>query len=316
VGGTPWEPANALERDLAQALADGQGREYARLLRSARLLVPDLPEPGTQEEQLVAGLLPPGVPYVLAYTSPESLSWAWGHLAAGYEELDFATLRQRWPDRRHQLAVNAGCPIATFLSLQGVADLAEGRQSLLPMDGVSRVVADEALAQIRTSCLDELAGSAGGGGERDGANGAGEAGIAVLRDDPPANALETALREAVATTDGEAFLRALLDDGPVLLLTAAPVADPDQIFDDGFPWRLLGGDQARAVPVFTSMAMLERTGAAGSTSVEVDFLHVLANWPGEDYLLCLNPGSILELFLTGETVLEVVASMADGVGRG
>ena len=47
--------------------------------------------------------------------------------------------------------------------------------------------------------------------------------------------------------------------------------------------------------------------------IEVDFLYALANWPGEEHTLYVNPGSVLELLLPGETVLEIVASLAEAL---
>jgi hypothetical protein len=294
-----WLPANAVEQGMAAALASGDGPAYARLLRSAQLLVPDLSPAGPQDEALLAGLVPGGVPYVPAFTSRESLEWAFGDLARGYEEVGFFGLLQRWPDPRVRLAVNPGSPIAMFLPPRAVADLEAGRESLVAVEDVQRVVADEALLQIRRICLRELAGvdnvdSAGG-----------------LRDDPPANPLEAALREAVERPDGDAYLDALLAADSIVLPTVEPVTDPDRILDDDFPWRVVGGDQAKAIPVFSSTAMLERTCAGDPPRIEIGLLPVLAGWPGEEFQLYVNPGSMLELLLPGDTVLEIVGLLDD-----
>jgi hypothetical protein len=224
-------------------------------------------------------------------------------LATGYEPIGMATLLQRWPDDEHHLAINPGTPIATVLSPQAITDLAEGRETLVAMEQVRQAVADEALAGIRDLCLRELAGQPPAP--------APAASAVELRDDPPANALESALQQAVEQGDGEAYLRAMLAGEPVLLPTSAPVDDPETIFDESFPWRVLGGDQASVIAVFTSAAMLERAGGAEVERVEVDFLHVLAMWPDEHHMLFVDPGSTLELPLPGEVVLDVVAAMAD-----
>lgn len=290
-----WLPANAVEQEMADALAEQDGPAYARLLRSARLLVPELPPAGSEEAALLATeLLPAGASYLPVFTSPEALDWAFGDLAGGYEEIAFAALLQRWPDPRHRLAVNPGSPIATFLPPHAVADVAEGKQPLAALEDVQAEVADEALAQIRRICLQEL-------GDQESVDGA-----AALRDDPPANPLEATLRAAVERPDGEAFLEALLAADTVVLPTTEPVTDPDRILDEDFPWLVLGGDQVRAIPVFTSTAMLERTGAGDTPRIEIGMLPVLATWPGEDFLLYVNPGSVLELMLPGDTVLDLV----------
>jgi hypothetical protein len=295
-----WLPTNPVEQGMADALAGGDGPAYARLLRSARLLVPALPPDGSEEAALLsAELLPPGAPYLPVFTSRTALDWALGDLAGGHEEVSFAALLQRWPDPRHRLAVNPGSPIAMFLLPHALADIAEGRQPLVALGDVQRAVADETLAQIRRICLREL-------GDIESVDGAGG-----LRDDPPANPLEVALREAVERPDGEAFLEALLAADTLVLPTTEPVTDPDRILDDDFPWLVVGGDQVRAIPVFTSTAMLERTGAGDLPRIEIGMLPVLATWPGEEFVLYVNPGSVLELMLPGDTVLEIVG-LRDG----
>lgn len=311
MGEPEWTPANPAERDLADALTQGNGPEFARILRSATLFLPLLPEPGSEAELYLAELLPPDAPYIPVFTSVESLVWTFGDLIEEYEAIDFTTLSQRWPDVHHQLAVNPGSPIATFLPPHTVADLAEGKQSLVAVEEIQQAMADEALDQIRQLSLTELAGA-----DHQGA-GTGQQGDPELREDPPANQLEAALREAVAQSDGERYMHALLAGDPVILLTASPVADPDEIFDDGFPWRIVGGDQAKVIAVFSSPEMLACTGTGAATSarIEVDFLHVLANWPDEEHLLYVNPGSVMELLLPGEMVLEVVSSMAEALDQ-
>lgn len=299
-----WAPTNSIEQAMADALAARDGAAYARALRRARLLIPEVPPAGSEAADLVAQLLPPGVPCLPAFTSPESLAWGFGGLVLWYEELSFAGLQQRWPDPRHQLAVNPGCPIATYLPLRAVADLAEGREQLTPLEELQQQATDQMYAEVRRICLQELAG---------GGPAAGQVVPAELRDDPPVNALESALQDAVASQDVDAYLYALLDSESVLILTAAPVTGPEAILDEDFPWRVLGGDQGEAVAVFSSPQMLARTGAAAAPRVEVDFLQVVAGWPGEDHLLYVNPGSQLELMLPGEAVLDLLVSLAESL---
>lgn len=288
---------------MASALAAGDGEEYAKLLMSAPLSVPELPEPGTEPAREVAELLPPGTAYVLAYTSVSALAFALGDLAAGYQQLDFAALRQRWPDPGHQLAVNPGTPIAAFLPPQAVAEVAAGDRSLVPIEDLQRAMVDEAHTQIRRACLVELGGSLGSGAEP----GADPAAA-------PAGALEVALQAAVDREDGEAFLSALLA-AQVILPTESPVPGPERIYDDGFPWRRTGSEQAPSIPVFGSAAALESTMAGDPPRIEVDFLDVLANWPDEAYALCFNPGRPTELILSGSTVLDLLEDMAGDVAR-
>lgn len=285
-----WRPANPVEQAMVEALAERDGPGYARLLRSARLLIPDLPPGDSPVVAALALRLPAGGRYRPVFTSREALAWALGGPAPACEEVDFPALLQRWPDPSVQLAVNPGSPIAMVMPPPALAELAEGRRSLVPTADVREAL----VSQIRHGCLQQLAGPAY-------VDGAGP-----LRDDPPANPLEVALRDAVTAGDAHAYLRALLSARTVVLPTAAPVTDPDQILDGDFPWRVLGGDQLRAIPVFSSTAMLERTGAGGSPRVEIGMLPLVAAWPGEEFLLYVNPGSVLELILSGDGVLELV----------
>lgn len=304
-----WQPANRVEHDLAAALEREDGQAYAQLLRTCPLFLPVPPPEGSDKESQLAEVFPPDADYVPVFTSLESLVWAFGDLIQEYEELDFPTLLQRWPDRSQQVAVNLGSPIATFFPPHALTDLAEGRQSLVPAEEVQQAVADEVLRHVRWLCLRDLAGGATGE-VPEAAPGADEEEV-PLRDDPPANALEQALREAVEQSESEAFLEALLSN-PVILPTG-DATTPERIFDDSFPWRVVGGGQAKVIPVFSSLEMLARTGAAGAPYLEIDFLHVLANWPSDEHLLLVNPGSVLELALPGELVMEVVASMAEAL---
>jgi hypothetical protein len=287
-----WVAANAVEREMADALNGGDGPAYARLLTSAPLFIPNVPEPGTEAAQQVADLLPPGTPFVLAYTSPETLAWAMGEHAQGYQRLDFDELRQRWPDSRHQLAINPGSPIGVFLPLPTIPELAAGKTSLVSVGAFQDALMEELPAVIRAACLRELSGvdQPGDAGEH-----------------PPANQLETELRRAIAGKDSDRYLDALLG-ADVVLLTSAPVADPELIYEDEFPWRIVAGEQAPSITLFSSAEQLRRTVSGPAHWVQVPFFDVLANWPAEEYALCVNPGGAGELILPPPAVDELLSA--------
>jgi hypothetical protein len=291
-----WIAANQVEHRMAEALVGNDGPAYARLLTSAPLFVPDLPDPGTEAAQQVAQLLPEGAPHVLVYTSPQTLVWAMGEHAQGYQQLDFEGLRQRWPDSQHHLAVNPGSPIGVFLPLPAVADLAAGRTSLVSTGEFEEALMDEVRPVIRDACLQELSG----------VDQPGEGEAAVLREDPPANQLEVELRRAVAEEDSDRYLNTLFG-GDVVLVTAASVPDPEQIYGDEFPWRIVASDRAPSIALFSSTKMLQRVAAGETHRVEVPFIDVLANWPDGEYALCINPGSVSELILPPPAVDELLA---------
>lgn len=287
-----WAPANDLERAMADALAEDDGPAYARLLTAASLFIPDLPEPGTEAAQQVSELLPVGTQYVLAYTSPPTLAWAMGVHARGYQQLDFHRLRQRWPDSRHQLAVNAGTPIAVFLPLPAVADLASGTTTLASVAAFQEALMHELSPLIRDACLRELSGVDGPGEPPDG---------------PPVNDLEAELRAAKAAQDSERYLTTLLASD-VVMPTSAEVPDPGQIYEDEFPWRVVAPDQTPSIALFSSTAQLRRVAAGEQHRVTMPFVDVLANWPDEEpYAMCVDPGTASELILPPAAVDELLS---------
>ncbi|QSB15327.1 SseB family protein [Natronosporangium hydrolyticum] len=289
-----WRPGAPVESAMAEALQAGDWPRYAELLGSTPLLVTDAPAAGAPAAEQLSGLLPPDGTYVVAYTSVATLTAVFGPHAPSYEALELAALRQRWPDPDYQLAVNAGTPIGVFLPLPAIDQLATGATSLVSYAQLAQAVGQELLDRVRSECLRDLSGV--------------ESTPDQLRPDPALNPVEEALRAAADSQDSEAFLTTLLF-AELVLPTAEPVDDPELLYGDEFPWRVTGADTAPAVPVFSSVAMLERTGAPPTDRLEAHALDVLANWPGDEYSLILNPGSITELILPGETVRELVTAV-------
>ncbi|MEU3273982.1 SseB family protein [Saccharomonospora sp. NPDC006951] len=289
-----WRPGNEVERDMLTALEASDGRRYADLLRSSPLYVPTFGD-GDQEDW------PEGLPqlddeHVLVFTSPVTLFRALAGPARGYEELHYTSLRDRWPDPETQLVVNPGSPIGVFLSVQQVEDLAEGIEKLMPVEEIQNVVSDTMIEQLRQLCLAEL-----GSDE--------ETAARALTDMIP-NELERKLETAVEDLDFDAFLLALLASDVVTLTTEA-VADPRRIARRQFPWRVIGTDEAPIIAVFSSHQVLDKVVPGGPHRAEISFLDLLATWPGDDYVMCFNPGTTTELTLPGGGVPELAAAMAD-----
>lgn len=287
-----WEPANAVERELAEALAAGDGARYAARLADAPLIVAEPPEPDTEEAQRVATMLPPAGRYVLVFTSRSALTHAMGPDATAYDGLDLTAVLQRWPDPAYQLAVDPGTPIATVLAPDELTRLAAGETSLVPLEEVREAVMAEAIDRLRRTCLRDL--------------GADE----VWRDAPAANPLEADLRAAAGRGDAHAFLDTLVP-ADVVVPTTAEVAGADRLYAPDFPWLVTGDAGSPVIPVFTSTAMLDRVAGAATHRVRAGFLDVAANWPGEEYVLCLDPGAATECVLTGDEVLALVAAVVD-----
>jgi hypothetical protein len=300
VDASGWQPANRVEQRLAEALQTGDHRRFATTLQSARLYVPQLPELDDHTRIALAALLPTPQPHLLAFTSPQLLTEVVGGLARSYEEVRFDTLRQRWPDPRIPLALNPGSPIAVFLPLSAVAELATGERTLASIAEMAEALAEQALVEIRRQCLRDLA--AGQAADVDGA----------LRDDPPTNTLEETLRAAAQAGDGEEFLGRLLE-ATVVLPTTAPVPDPPDLADPEFPWRLTGGQTAPAVPMFSSATQLARVAGPAASAVEVPFLSVVAHWPEGSPALCFNPGTVTELILSEGELMTLMTELAAAV---
>ncbi|MDQ0376140.1 SseB family protein [Amycolatopsis thermophila] len=289
-----WRPANEVETGMLAALQEGDSRRYAQLLSDAVLYVPYAPEPGDPWPQSLP--MPEGN-HVVVFTSEESLDWALGGVVDGWRETGVAALREIHPDDA-QLVVNPGVPIGVYLVLGEVDDLAEGRQELVPVADVQDAMVDEVLAEVRRLALAEL------GGDADAA--------AALQ---PANELEERLRDAVSELDFDTFLLALIGSDVVLPL-AEPVDDPSRIEDGDFPWRILGDDEVPVVPLFSSERVADTVAPGGGPRVTVSFLDVLLNWPGEDHVLCFNPGTSMELTLPGSSVPELVTAIAEAAATG
>ncbi|MFI6761333.1 SseB family protein [Micromonospora sp. NPDC050417] len=115
---------------------------------------------------------------------------------------------------------------------------------------------------------------------------------AVLANFVPANELERLLRDALAVLDGEV----LLD-----LLVTARVTVPTQALDvDGVP----------TIPVFTSSERYADFFAGRSldlSTLTLDLIAVVRQWPGGDVRLAVNPGSPIAISLGGDRVRGLLA---------
>ncbi|GLY64823.1 SseB family protein [Amycolatopsis taiwanensis] len=289
-----WQPADEAESEMLAALKANDSRRYARLLRSATLYMPAPPDPGSP--------WPPSLPlpegnHAIVFTSTDGLDWILGGVVETYTETTVATLAEtRSPDT--QLVVNPGLPIGVFLGLGEVDDLAEGRQSLVPIEDVQDAMVDEVLAEVRRLAVAELGGDADAASEL-----------------KPANQLEERLHDAVSRLDFDEFLLALIGADVVLPVTE-PVTDPQRIERDDFPWRFLGDEESPVVPMFSSERVLDTIAVGNPPRISVSFLDVLVHWPSNDHVLCLNPGTSIELTLPGDSVPELVSALAEAAAAG
>jgi hypothetical protein len=220
---------------------------------------------------------------LVAYTSVASLHFVLG-AEREYAETDFGALA---PDRT--LMLNPGLPIAASMPPADLRALAEGQSRTLPIRELRAAISYEVNSAIRQGCLDEL--------------GDGSAPVEA----EPASDLERKLVEAVASKDQDEFLDALIF-GEVVVPVTGPAPEPGQ---GVFPWRPVSVGALRVIPMFSSAGLLDRTVAPNTSRATVSFLDALADWPEEDHMLCLDPGSSTELVLPGDVVAGLIDSIAD-----
>lgn len=289
-----WRPDTEAERELAAALEAGDGKKYAELLMTVPLYLPTLPDGSVADWP--AGLPEASEDQVLVFTSPVTLFHVLAGHARGYEELTFDQLRERWPNPESQLIVDAGAPTGVFLTMGQVVSLAEGTESLVPIDDVQDAVVDGMMTELRRRCLDELGGD--------------EAAAASALVEVAPNELERRLERAVEQADFDDFLLALLG-AEVVVPTTSAVPDPRRIQERGFPWRIVGGEESPMIPVFSSAGVLDHIVPGSPHRVQVPFLDVVAAWPSQEHVLCFNPGTTTEFTLPAGGVPELAAAIAE-----
>lgn len=278
-----WQPYNEIEQALAVALNAGDTREFARTVLSAQFYLAVPPASDAEGWAELIRELGLNRPHMLVFTSLTGLSTVVGGHVTEYHEMDFPTLARFWPDPTVMMALNPGLPINATLPLHMVTGLAEGDESLVPMGDLATAASEAAQAEVRQAVLTELGGS---GRE-------------------PTGSLESTLIAAAHQGDFEGFLNALLE-ATVVVPTTVPVADADEIIQPGFPWCVTEVGGLPVIAIFSSGELL----AADRPRVTVPFVAAMAGWPDDQHLLCFNPGTRTELFLSGEAITEMVDELA------
>jgi hypothetical protein len=260
-----WEPANATEQALAQALASGDQRAYFRIVSTADLYLPQFLGAGPPDGQqfVTANLF--GHTFLPVFTSIEALVISEvSEIAGGYALTNYAELRQKWPVPEWRLAVNPGTPIDAYVAIEAVENAAVGEVALpTAAEMILGAAAEEAVAE-------------------------------------PPPALEVGYDEALTAAaqqgDVDAYVRILLD-AVVILPTARPVADGSALFEPDFPWRLTGS----SIEVFTSADTLRQAYPAPPPTIPVSFPVLLGLWP-EGRAMSVNPGSRIGVEIPAEQV--------------
>ncbi|MEU6642088.1 SseB family protein [Saccharomonospora sp. NPDC046836] len=305
---TDWQPANDVEHALTKALDEGDIQHYVQTLMAAVLYCPVLPERGTPEWELFEQTLPFDPEPVLAFTSPEALHTVLGNVVRDHRQTTLEALRPARPEPHEMLAVNPGLPIGAALPFHNVDQLIEEQHTVIPTDDIQAAMSEHLAALIRYRCMAELSGTEPVGIEQ------------LTRDalpkadahSEPENELEEALAEAAEAGDMGTFLWVLSSSDVVVPITGS-LSDVDDVEDDELPWRVISCGSLQAIPMFTSEAELRRVAPDGVDHAQVPFIEILAAWPGEEFLLCLNPGSQTELVLPGEGMLELISTVQDAL---
>jgi hypothetical protein len=139
---------------------------------------------------------------------------------------------------------------------------------------------------------------------------------AIVQDDPvfePAGPVEGMMWRAIRTGDRATYLDALALAEPVLL-TSAPTRARDLRHPD-FPWRPILIDDQPSIVVFTSAQRMAAAVSEPVPAVVVTTLELVAAWPDPRYQLVVNPGSVIQGVLRGETVPALVDVARSVVAR-
>jgi hypothetical protein len=129
-GQARWQPANDVETRMLAALRRDDRQEFFTILMRAPLYMPQSaadPDNATEaraEDYLT--FVSRDVTYLLIFTSVETLQLCVGHLANGYVESTFETLRVGLIGSGIRLGFNMGTPIDAWLDADSVARAAAG----------------------------------------------------------------------------------------------------------------------------------------------------------------------------------------------
>jgi len=153
-----WAPVNDVERELQQAVGDGDIDAVMRVLAVAPLVVPgyrDEPDAQPGRQRLLTRERD-GVPYLLVFTSPEAMYRAVP--ADGWRATSLTEVVSGTPDG-WGLAVNPVTPIGVLVKPEDVPDLVPTQRTMrefTPANEVERLLRDALVAPDAEVLLDVL----------------------------------------------------------------------------------------------------------------------------------------------------------------
>ncbi len=295
-----WQPANAIERGLLDAVQRQDQHGYLSLLSSAPLLV--LVE--QDDTGRTVGWLTSTVDshtYLLGYTSPESLALVAGDRDAPYLTATVEDLAHRWPEPTWWLAVNSGLPVEGLVSPAYLLSLTE-QLTLEDMTAVSPAPVGTDVVAPTASLPEQRAGQP----RRPPAAGAPRTADETETKPRPAarfepvNDVEREMLAATRRGDTDSYLRAL-----VLAEVLVPVTDRAAARNGPTTgWRTVEAYGEPSIPLFTSRRRLaERLGDVPFRTEGA--LDVIRRWPDPTLTLAVNPDTAVGATLPGPRVLEL-----------
>ena len=121
-----WEPANATERAMADALVRGDTPAYFQAVLDATLYLPAFPGTGPQQ---VVTVTSGEDTYLLVFTSAEAMARQLVGVPA-FNTTSYRELADKWPNPAWLLAVDPELPIQGYMPIETVAEGAAGRVQL------------------------------------------------------------------------------------------------------------------------------------------------------------------------------------------
>jgi hypothetical protein len=267
----PWQPANAAERAMADALAGGDKRRFFEIVMTADLYLPAFADThGRGGQQFLTGDME-GVPYLLVFTSAEALVNYVHGAADAFVTVSYDELRRGWPHPSWLMAINPGTPLDAYLSVEDVERVVAGDLE------VPRA------AELMVQALEEMNRPSVEPGDTD---------TAMEYD------TDTAMRAAVERGD----LRGYLDALSIALLvvpTLRPV-EPEALLEPDFPWRVTGDPADPVIEVFTSVQACAQALGPAAPHVTIACPFVMAAWPPESYAMVVDPNSAYSVRVPGD----------------
>lgn len=295
-----WQPANAIEQGLLDAVQRQDQHGYLSLLSGVPLLVLVRQDDTGRTVGWLTSTADSQT-YLLGYTSPESLATVAADRDAPYLTVTIEDLAHRWPDPTWWLAVNSELPIEGLVSPAYLLSLTE-QSTPEDTDAVSPALTSTEAVAPTASLPEQRVGQP----HRPPAASPPRTTDEVETKPRPAarfdpvNDVEREMLAATRRGDTDSYLRAL-----VLAEVLVPVTDRAAARNGPTTaWRTVEAYGEPSIPLFTSRRRLaERLGDVPFRTEGA--LDVIRRWPDPTLTLAVNPDTAVGATLPGPRVLEL-----------